>query len=310
MKSISLGTWCYTIGPYAKSPVDFDTVCTKLKALGFDGVELGAFAPHPDPDSVPTKDGRRSLVDKMKKWGLRFSGLVPNLWSQKLVNTADSKPYLNEFRKNCEFARDLCILGIRVDTVQPPTIVDEVGYDTALARVTKAFNECATIAAEYGLYVTWEFEPGFVLNKPSDVMRVLDAVKKPNFGVMYDTSHGQMVAVVGARQPGKKETLPGGQPELIRKLSGRINHVHLIDNDNSCHKDASGNDETSAHLPFGKGKVNFDEIVPLLAREKLPHNWWTIDLCFWPDAWEATADCKKFADGLNKKYGELVAAKG
>jgi len=47
-KRISIGTWAYTIGPYASNPIDFDTVCRKLKELGFDGVELGAFPPHPE----------------------------------------------------------------------------------------------------------------------------------------------------------------------------------------------------------------------------------------------------------------------
>ena len=41
------------------------------------------------------------------------------------------------------------------------------------------------------------------------------------------------------------------------------------------------------HLPFGKGVVDFDQVVPLLAKEQLSHDWWTIDLCFWPDAWQA-----------------------
>jgi sugar phosphate isomerase/epimerase len=112
-----------------------------------------------------------------------------------------------------------------------------------------------------------------------------------------------MVSVVGARQSGEKETLPGGQLELIKMLSGRIKHIHLIDSDNTCHKDAEGNEETSSHPPFGEGVLDFDEIVPVLAKEKLPHNWWTVDLCFWPDAWDATARCKKEIDELNKKYG-------
>ena len=45
---------------------------------------------------------------------------------------------------------------------------------------------------------------------------------------------------------------------LIERLSGRINHIHLIDSDNTCHKDAAGNDETSTHAPFGDGVVDFE----------------------------------------------------
>jgi hypothetical protein len=27
-------------------------------------------------------------------------------------------------------------------------------------------------------------------------------------------------------------------------------------------------------------------------------DWWTVDLCFWPDAWEATQASKEFVDAL------------
>jgi len=302
MKRISIGSWAYTIGPYTDHPVDFDTVGTKLAELGFDGMELGGFPPHPNPDDCATPESRQKVVEQMKAWGLGFSGLAANLWSEHLVDTDDASAYIAEFEKNCSFCTDLGIQGIRVDTVQPPTIIDELGWQTAFDRVTATWRRCNEIAKDHGLYLTWEFEPGFALNKPSDVVRVLDAIDDDNFGVLYDTSHGHMVAVIGARQPGEKETLAGGQVELIAKLSGRINHIHLIDSDDTCHKDADGNDETSMHLPFGKGVVDFDAVVPKLAAEELAHDWWTIDLCFWPDAWEATAQCKTFIDQLVTKY--------
>ena len=303
MKRISIGSWAYTIGPYADSPIDFETVCRKLGALGFDGVELGGFPPHPNPTDMPEKAQRDTVGMLMKDCGLAFSGLAANLWGEQLINTDDPTAYVDAFRTNADFCVDLGIKGIRVDTVQPPTIFDEVDYDTALGRVAGTWQTCCDLAADRGLYVTWEFEPGFAFNKPTDVVRVLDAVDKSNFGVMYDTCHGQMVAVVGARHPGEKETLPGGQLELIDRLAGRINHIHLIDSDNSCHKADDGTDETSAHPPFGDGLLDFDAIVPALAKEQLPHDWWTVDLCFWPDAWDATAKCKAAIDGLNQQYG-------
>jgi len=240
----------------------------------------------------------------MAEQGLGFSGIAANLWGEKLINTDDQSKYIAEFKKNSEFCTDLGIQGIRVDCVQPPTILREIDYDTAMSRVVNTWQACCDIAADAGQYVMWEFEPGFAFNKPSDVVRIHDAVNKPNFGLQYDTCHGQMVGVMGARQEGEKETFPS-QVELIRKLSGRINHIHLIDSDNQCHKDAKGEDETSSHPPFGLGVLNFDEIMPeLLRASRLSHDWWTIDLCFWPDAWAATDTCKKFVDTLVAKYGQ------
>lgn len=313
-KRRSIGSWAFTIGPYAKNPIGFDTVCDQLKGLGFDGVELGAFPPHPNPGdpggsngnwpgAMPEKSQRAELKARMSEKGLGFSGIAANLWGERLINTGDQSKYIAEFRKNSEFAGDLGILSIRVDTVQPPTIHREIDYDTAMKRVVDTWKMCCDIAAGNGQHVAWEFEPGFAFNKPSDIVRIHDAVGKPNFGVLYDTCHGQMVGVLGARQEGSKEVLPD-QIELIRRLSGRITHLHLIDSDNTCHKDEKGQDETSAHPPFGLGVLNFDEIMPeLLKASRLPHDWWTIDLCFWPDAWAATARCKKKLDELVAKYG-------
>jgi len=313
-KRKSIGSWAYTIGPYAEHPIDFDTVIGKLAALGFDGVELGGFPPHPNPGNpngpdaewpgaMPEKSQREELKAKMAERGLAFSGIAANLWGEKLINTDDQSKYIAEFQKNSEFCLDVGIQGIRVDCVQPPTIHREVDYDSAMKRVVNTWKTCAEIAADAGQYVTWEFEPGFAFNKPTDIVRIHDAVDKENFGLQYDTCHGQMVGVVGARQEGEKETLDD-QIELIRMLDGRINHIHLIDSDNTCHQGADGSDETSAHPPFGLGVLDFDRIVPALVKtSRLPHDWWTIDLCFWPDAWAATADCKVKLDELVEKYG-------
>ena len=314
-KRSSIGSWAYTIGPYAANPIDFDTVCNKLKELGFDGVELGAFPPHPNPGNpngpdegwpgaMPGKAERRELRARLEAMGLGLSGMAANLWGEKLINTDDQSKYIEEFRKNSEFACDMGIQGIRVDCVQPPTIHREIDYSTAMDRVVRTWKICCDITAGRGQYVTWEVEPGFAFNKPGDAVRIHDAVDKPNFGIQYDTCHGQMVGVYGARQEGEKETYPS-QVEFIRLLDGRINHIHLIDSDGTCHKDAQGNDETSTHLPLGKGVIDFDSIMPELVKaSRLAHDWWTIDLCFWPDAWDATAECKSHLDGLIAKYGQ------
>jgi sugar phosphate isomerase/epimerase len=126
----------------------------------------------------------------------------------------------------------------------------------------------------------------------------VDEVNSDNFGVMYDTCHAHMVAAVGARQPGVHETLPGGALELAQKLRGKIGHIHLIDSDGTLH-----DDETSTHAPIGDGLLDFDALLPELNNSGVPHDWWCIDLCFWPDAWAVTEKCKKATDALNAKYG-------
>lgn len=296
MKKVSIGSWAYTIGPYASNPVPWEEVIKKLKELGFDGVELGGFPPHPNPDNMAKKEQRDACKKQLAKLGLGWSGLAADLWKQHLIDTDDNSAYLDCFRKNLQFCVDLGIQTIRVDAISPPTIFDTVDADTARKRAVKTWKVCAAEAADKGVRVTWEFEPGFAFNKPSDVLRIVDEVGDDNFGVLFDTCHGYMVSVTGARQPGKKEVLSGGVVELASKLRGKINHIHLIDSDGTLH-----GGETSTHAPFGKGKIDFDKLLPELAKNDM--DWWTIDLCFWPDAWVVTADSKKAVDKLNKKYG-------
>lgn len=298
MKKISIGTWAYSIGPYAENPVPWEEILEKLSGLGFDGLELGGFGVHPNPDNLPTKEDREKCKQGVADAGLAFSGLAANLWAQHLIDTDDTSAYIAEFRKNLDFCVDLGIPGIRVDSVQPPTIFETVEPDVARKQVVATWKQCAREAADKGVYVTWEFEPGFAFNKPSDIMRIVDEVNDDNFGVQFDTCHAHMVAVVGARQPGQKETLSGGALELAQKLRGKINHIHLIDSDGTLH-----DDETSTHAPLGDGVLDFDSLLPELNKAGVPHDWWTIDLCFWPDAWAVTEKCKKAVDELNEKYG-------
>ncbi len=298
MKRISIGTWAYSIGPYADAPVPFDEVVRRVAALGFDGIELGGFSPHPNPDALTTSAQRAEIRAMVEGAGLAFSGLAADLWSQSLLNTSDNSAYLDCFRRNCKFAADLGIDVVRVDTVQPPTVLADVGEQTAHERLVRTWQHAAKHAADLGLRVVWEFEPGFAFNKPSDILSIVQEVDNPAFSILFDTCHAHMCAAVGARQPGERETLAGGALEFAQMLKGQIGHVHLIDSDGTLH-----GDETSTHAPFGDGVLDFRALLMELNSHDLPTDWWTIDLCFWPDAWSVTERCKLAVDKLNEQFG-------
>ncbi len=296
---LSIGSWAYCFGPYKDHPVPFDTVVDKLAALGFDGVELGGFPPHPYPAQLDTKPKRAELRKKVTGLGLEFSGLAADLWSYPIVSTADNSRWMTAFKENLEFACDLGIDSIRVDSVSPPDVFEKEKIDPGLGweRLVKTFQVAAAKAADRGVRVVYEFEPGFAFNKPSEIMRLVDDVGHRNFRLLFDTCHAHICAALGGRQPGVRETLPGGAIELLDRLGGKIGHVHLIDSDGTLH-----NNETSTHAPFGQGGLDFDQLIPRIVALGLPTNWWTIDLCFWPNAWEVTADAKVFLDRLAQKY--------
>lgn len=296
---LSIGSWAYCFGPYKDNPVPFDTVVAKLGELGYDGVELGGFPPHPHPAEYDTAAKREALRKKVAEHGLEFSGLAADLWSHPIVAEEEPAKWKAAFQTNLKFARDLRISTIRVDTVSPPDIFEREKLDPKRGweRVVRAFRWAAQQAAGEGIRVVWEFEPGFAFNKPSEIARLPQEIAHPNFTVLYDTCHAHMCAAVGARQTGEKETLPAGALELLERLRGRVGHVHLIDSDGTLH-----NNETSTHAPFGQGVLDFDRLIPAVIGCRLPTDWWTVDLCFWPRAWEVTADAKDFLVAMARKH--------
>lgn len=304
-RRLSIGSWAYIFNQEVPTN-DFHQVLHKLQDLGYEGVELGSFGVHPTPVSHPTRASRQKLKKEIADHGLALSGIAVDLWSFKKPGPSifdeNPVPYVSAFLGFTTFAADLGAQTIRVDTVEPPDFFEKSGMDPKLGmdRLVSVWDKCSKIAADHGMNVCWEFEPGFVFSKPSEILAITKAVRdkgNPNFGVLYDTCHAYMCAVVGANQPGQKETLPGGELELLQKLKGMITHVHLIDSDGTLNEH-----NTSTHNPFGTGKLDFDKLIPELINCGVPHDWWCVDLCFWPNAWDVTADAKRFLDKYRAKY--------
>ena len=84
---ISIGTWAYLFNQ--KEPTnDFHVILHKLQDLGYDGVELGSFGPHPSPASHPTKASRAKLKKEIADHGLALSGIAIDLWAFKTPGTS------------------------------------------------------------------------------------------------------------------------------------------------------------------------------------------------------------------------------
>ncbi len=223
-----------------------------MSELKFDGVEIIGFRPHPHPDDYASNSHRQDLRALISGLGLGISGYAPDFTAHSLIRSDDHAGYIKTFEKNLSFARDLEMPAMRVDSIDPPTVLSEVNLDAALKRVVPTWQRCAELAEKAGVLMVWEFEPGFAFNKPSEVLRVVNEVGHSNFKILFDTSHAHMSAVVAARHQGQPERLKGGVIEMIQMLKGKIGHIHLIDSDGTLH-----NDETSTHRPFGEGDAGF-----------------------------------------------------
>ncbi|MFA5800806.1 MAG: sugar phosphate isomerase/epimerase family protein [Candidatus Peribacteraceae bacterium] len=304
----SCGTWPFLFPP--NPPRSFGEVVHRIKELGFDALELGAFmSPHPHPGMDDEQNWPR-LVGPWENIGLACSGVAIGFDGAKLITDPDPAAYMAAFERNLRFCTAMKAPLMRLDTTEPPNVLGSIHGEKdapktvdpkrAIERVVKVWTRCAKMAADAGIRLAWEPEPGFAINKPGQIIEVCAGVTHPAFGVMLDTCHAHCMAAEGARQPGERETLIGGAVALIAVLSGKINHVHLIDSNGKLH----GN-ETSEHPPFGEGVLDFGVIMPILVKACCPEvNTWTVDLCFWPTAWEALEGCKTYLNGLVARYGQ------
>jgi sugar phosphate isomerase/epimerase len=295
-KKISIGGWAFIWGGYEDKPIPLVDVVKRLQELKFDGIEMAAFPPHMDPAEYDTQAKRKEIKKLLDDHGLEVSGLAANF---NAVPPATAKPtdYIEVVKTNLDICHDLDIPKLRVDTISPPAPIEGQDYDTSFWRVAHAWNRAAEYCDKEGIQLIWEFEPGFLFNKPSEIVNMVYAVDHPNFTTLFDSCHAHMVAVVGARHMGEKEILPGGISQFAHMLTGKIGHVHFIDSDGTLH-----GDETSTHAPFGMGVLDFDSFVKDIEEAGYTDDWWPIDLCFWPNAMDVTADCKVFMDKLVEKY--------
>ena len=65
-KKLSIGSWAYLFNQEQPTN-DFHVILHKLQDLGYDGVELGSFGPHPSPATHPTKASRQKLKSTRRK---------------------------------------------------------------------------------------------------------------------------------------------------------------------------------------------------------------------------------------------------
>ncbi|MCL4402345.1 MAG: sugar phosphate isomerase/epimerase, partial [Acidobacteria bacterium] len=242
----------------------------------------------------------REVAHLIRDNGLAVSGYAADFTTVNPVPPENRERYLELFRRQVEMAADLGSPSIRVDSVAAPGSIRNRDYIAALSHLAGIWHEAAGIAQEAGVRMVWEFEPGYVFNKPSEVVTMHEKVDHPNFRILFDTSHAYTCAVAGARQHRERETLPGGVQEFLKKLEGRVGAVHLIDSDGTLY-----GEETSAHLPFGKGLVNFQRLAPaLLAITGL--EWWCVDMCFWAGAWDLVESSLSFVRELLRRNAVAI----
>lgn len=272
---LSFGSWAFAFGPYSGDPWSFQRICSFLAEAGYDGIEINGFRPHPHPDDFNSDVKCAKLRAQVESFGLGISGFAPQMAEAPPAEAPESS-YMRLIDSARAFCERMGITTMRVDSVSPPETLSKREYEQRFARIASTFTAAAERAGRSGVQLVWEFEPGFWLNKPSEVVRLAQVVDSNNFKILFDTSHA-LTSAMGRRHAADVEILEGGAVEYARLLKDHVGHLHLIDSVGALH-----DEETSEHLPFGTGVVDFDAVLSELGDSAASLEWWTVDFCFWP----------------------------
>jgi len=287
---VSFGSWAFTFGPYARRPLPLPDVIRMIADAGFDGVEIGGFPPHLTLDTSDSQRKEiRSLLDGL---GQSISAYVPDFTMVNPLVRTNAAKYMDTFQRALALCVELQSPALRVDTIAAPGPLSDAEYRDTTDRLADLWRDAAERAEAASVKLLWEFEPGFIFNKLSEIVDIYEQVGHQNFHILLDTAHAYLCGVVGARQQGTPEILPGGVGEFIDRLSGRIGHVHIVDTDGSLY-----GEETSRHCAFGEGVIDFKSLGPKL--KSIPGiEWWCVDLSFNPNVERLLVPSLKFVRGL------------
>lgn len=250
----------------ADQPTEFGL--RKTKEIGFDAIDVFA-----DPLTLDVRE-RRLIKDTCDELGLPIVSL-PCV----AVGLIDFNPSVREFHIDrvsafldlayeYEAKNILLVIGEYIwnREVIPPAEQWRLGAE--------AVQMLGHRAAELGLEIVLELEP-FSLSLVNDVdtmVRFLDDVGRTNVLANLDISHLVLSKVPAAE---------------IRRLRGRVGHVHLSDCDGQVHGD----------LPPGRGVVEFEPYLREIKDLKLGDRTVSIELEYSPEP-------TKIVDWVTEAYRE------
>ena len=217
----------------------------RIKAAGFDGVELPLF----HPAQFATAAIRRGLEDNGLECTI-CSVLTEGL--NMTVADAAVRQRTQSHMKAC--AEKAAEVGARI--IAGP-LYSPVGLMTGVrrtpeewARVVDCYHQIGSTLTDTGVHIAIEplnrFETYF-LNTAADAVRLCDAINHPNVGILFDTFHANI----------EEKNIADGYRTVARHLK----HVHTCENDRG--------------IP-GTGHVNWLEVFAAL-REINYDGWLTIE---------------------------------
>lgn len=232
---ISYNTWSYSSFFVWVPSYTLDETIKRIASLGYDGIEIGAAAPHAYPPHLGA-DRRAQVRDLFQEHGIALSSMLPAPSGGPGNNPAS--PYIEERRATVEHYKELAELvafwGGKTLIYLPGWIIFGTSRRQAWAWSREVLTEVAHAIAHTG--VTLVIEPTShdtnLCVSADDAIELMQDVNLPNVKLMFDTFHVNYSREVST--------------DYIYKMGADLKHIHISDND---------------RLPPGMGVIDFPAVV-------------------------------------------------
>lgn len=235
-------TWSYSSFGSWVPAYTLDETVKRLARIGFDGIEIGAAAPHAYPPYLSPARRRevRSLLDDH---GIEVSGIGPAPTGGPGYNP--SSPVAEEREATVEHYRainELCAeWGAAAVVYLPGWVVFGTRRRQAWAWSRECLARVADDAAQYGLTVVVEplAENSNLCESGEDAMELMEDIARPNVKVMFDCSHVRY----------RRESLT----DQVHLMGADLHQIHIADTRG-----------TQTRLPAGLGDEDWEGLVDAL----------------------------------------------
>jgi sugar phosphate isomerase/epimerase len=188
---------------------DLDTICTKGREYGFDGVDFRGLLDEIDVTKLPAfTSGVAETRQKLADAGLEVSGISSSIRVCEPENLQDN---IEEARRTIPVALELGAKNIRVFGVGN---LDEFSHEE-LAKIGRDCME-QILALDGAEELHWLFETHDNWIRAQDCKLLLDIIDNPAFGALWDMGH---TARVGGESPA----------ESYAAIGPRVGYTHVKD---------------------------------------------------------------------------------
>jgi protein FrlC len=223
----AFNTWAYSSFPVWVPAYPLTEVIERIARIGYDGIEIGAAAPHAFPDYLgPAR--RKEIRSLLEGNGLALASMLPAPGGGPGFNVAspmveERMAAIDQYTKVADLCADL---GGSTLLYVAGWQIFGTSRQQAWDWSRSALEEIADHAAGRG--VTVVIEPtaadSNLVDSCDDALMLMREVAKPNVKLMFDTYH-----VIYRKEVSS---------DYVRRMGANLHHVHLADVNRAAPSDA------------------------------------------------------------------------